>query len=118
MSYMAILGEVDTTVPPLSNTQWSDVTYDTSSKPGGWYYHTSRSVSDTIADGYGCGARVATTEWGIADNPSILNCTKRAPCSGGADVVECLAIGKGHDCYSDYQLPLYSFMAAHPKPRM
>ena len=115
MSYLGNLGSLDTTVPPLCNTNESDRSLDTSSKPGGWYYHTARSTSDSVAAVKGCtGPREPTSDWGI-DAFFELNCTRVRGCPQG-DVAECLA-PHGHACGLDSQnAPLLAFALAHPLP--
>ena len=115
MSYLGNLGSLDTTVPPLCNTNESDRSLDTSSQPGGWFYQTSRSTSDSVAAIKGCaGPREPTTDWGIGAFAD-LNCTRVRGCPHG-DVVECLA-PHGHACGLDNQnAPLLAFARAHPLP--
>ena len=113
MSYMANLGSLDTTVPPLCNTNESDRSLDTASQTGGWYYQTARSTSDSIGAVKGCrGPRVATAEWGIGAFPELA-CSKLLGCPQG-DVVECLE-PHGHACGLPSQnAPMLAFAAAHP----
>ena len=120
MSYFGIFGTRDTTVPPLCNTEWPDVSLDTSYLPeGGWYYHTSRAVSDTFAAAQGCaGPRSdAAGRWGIDTQKwPDLNCSYIPGCEAGVDVVECLA-DTAHVCDRAKQWePMLTFAAAHPKP--
>jgi polyhydroxybutyrate depolymerase len=113
MSYLANLGSLDTTVPPFCNTNESDRSLDTSSQPGGWYYQTGRSTSDSFAAIKGCsGPRVNASRWRIGEFAE-LSCTMVQGCPEG-DVVECLG-PHGHVFgLAEQRAPLLAFALDHP----
>ena len=116
ISYISSLGAFDTTVPPFSNTNESDRSLDTRSQPGGWYYQTGYSTSESIAKVKKCtGPRERTADWDISAFPE-LNCTRVPGCAAG-DVVECVG-PFGHTCDLPSQnAPLLAFARAHPLTR-
>lgn len=121
MSYIGFWGESDTLVPGIANTNEPDKALDTHYQPGGWYYHSSRAISDVYSAYMGCrGKRAPVTKYKIPNytgksSGAGLNCTAIPNCADGRDVVECY-FNAGHLCNLDSQwTPIFAFMKEHPK---
>jgi len=118
MSYIGMFGNDDTVVPPLSNTEDSDVSVSTSALVlSGWFYQTSTSVRNNWGEALKCNtaAPFLTDEWSIGDQSDGLACTTFQCPNQSIDIVECRA-NVGHTCSRESQwVPIFEFMLAHPK---
>eukprot|EP00939_MAST-03C_sp_MAST-3C-sp1_P003945 g3945.t1 len=136
MHLFGMWGLQDTTCPPLSNTNETDLSLDTSYN--GWYYSTARNTTEmwatrglalcdkeevttlargpTIAESFGGGDDDVETcvTWDLANlsSSSSSSSLQRYP-----DVVECV-FRHGHVCNRPYQYePAFAFMRDREKIR-
>ena len=119
MSYFGMWGDVDPTIPPLSNTEDPDKSVSIDEAPnGGWFYSTARNTTNLWGARMDCDTRKSLTDrWSVDVYSDRLTCTVLDNCDPvGTTVVECLFDG-GHSCGPDYQtIPMIEFMLSHPKP--
>lgn len=102
----AMMGNNDTDVPPVNlNDTDSDLTIDTLSWPGGWYYTSLNKVVEDWTEGNACDVDLISDIYetddthGVGDNflECSIGCTER---DDGVRVIGCIFEG-GHVCHND-----------------